>query len=208
MALFKPYKVTENQLAAIPIKDGQFIFTTDTKKIYLDKNDTERILALSDTTYEVATQLANGLMSKEDKKKLDSITEGAQVNVQADWAVTDTQNAQYINNKPTSMPASDVYAWAKEENKPEYSYDEVGAEPFGAAAASQSNANEYTDQKISELINGAPETLDTLKEVADAIAEHKEVTDALDSAIGNKVDKVGGGRVCLRMIIPTMKRAN
>ena len=30
-----------------------------------------------------------------------------------------------ISDFPTSMPASDVHAWAKEENKPEYKYDEI-----------------------------------------------------------------------------------
>ena len=44
----------------------------------------------------------------------------------------------------------------------------------------------YTRQKISDLINGAPESLDTLKEVADAIAAHKTIMDALDAAIGKK----------------------
>ena len=52
------------------------------------------------------------------------------------------------------------------------------------------------DQKITaainELIGGAPGTYDTLKEIADYIAEHEEVTTALNSAIGNKVDKVQG----------------
>nr|WP_304956015.1 hypothetical protein [uncultured Acetatifactor sp.] len=44
----------------------------------------------------------------------------------------------------------------------------------------------YTRQKIADLINGAPESLDTLKEVADTIAAHKTVMDALDAAIGKK----------------------
>ena len=44
----------------------------------------------------------------------------------------------------------------------------------------------YTNQKIADLINGAPSTLDTLKEVADAIAAHKTIMDALDAAIGKK----------------------
>ena len=44
----------------------------------------------------------------------------------------------------------------------------------------------YTDQKIADLIDGAPETLDTLKEVADAIAENEDVVTALDAAIGTK----------------------
>lgn len=45
---------------------------------------------------------------------------------------------------------------------------------------------------IDELIGGAPAAYDTLKEIADYIAAHKEVSDALSAAIGNKVDKVAG----------------
>lgn len=44
----------------------------------------------------------------------------------------------------------------------------------------------YTRQKIADLINGAPSNLDTLKEVSDAIAAHKNIMDALDAAIGKK----------------------
>lgn len=40
---------------------------------------------------------------------------------------------------------------------------------------------------ISELINGAPETYDTLKEIADYISEHQEVVATLNAAIGDKV---------------------
>lgn len=50
------------------------------------------------------------------------------------------------------------------------------------------SAKSYTDTKISSLINGAPETMDTLKEVADAIAAHQDVTDALNAAIGTKAN--------------------
>lgn len=41
---------------------------------------------------------------------------------------------------------------------------------------------------ISELIGGAPETYNTLKEIADYIEAHKEVVDALNAAISNKAD--------------------
>lgn len=44
----------------------------------------------------------------------------------------------------------------------------------------------YTRQQIANLINGAPSSLDTLKEVADAISAHKTIMDALDAAIGKK----------------------
>ena len=51
------------------------------------------------------------------------------------------------------------------------------------------NANAYADQKIADLINGAPETLDTLKEVADAIESSKTVEEALNKAIGSKANQ-------------------
>lgn len=51
------------------------------------------------------------------------------------------------------------------------------------------NATAYTDQKIADLINGAPETLNTLKEIADAMAEDEAVVDALNTAIGTKANQ-------------------
>lgn len=47
----------------------------------------------------------------------------------------------------------------------------------------------YTDKAISDLIDGAPTTLDTLKEIATAIQENKDVVTALDSAIGSKANQ-------------------
>lgn len=48
------------------------------------------------------------------------------------------------------------------------------------------------DNRINAIVNGAPETFDTLKEIADYIDEHQEVYTALNQAVGNKVDKVEG----------------
>lgn len=45
---------------------------------------------------------------------------------------------------------------------------------------------------IDGLIGGAPSTYDTLKEIADYITQHEDVVTAINSAIGNKVDKVSG----------------
>lgn len=53
-------------------------------------------------------------------------------------------------------------------------------------------ANSYTDEKVSDaiadLIGGAPETYDTLKEISDYIENHGEVVTALNAAIGNKAN--------------------
>ena len=54
--------------------------------------------------------------------------------------------------------------------------------------AETTNIKEYVDTQVAALVNGAPETLDTLKEIADAIAENEDVVEGLNAAIGNKAD--------------------
>ena len=68
-------------------------------------------------------------------------------------------------------------------------YSDVGADQAGAAAAAYQQAAGYTDLQIANLINGAPDTLDTLKEISDAMAESQDVVDALQAAIGDKADE-------------------
>ena len=50
-----------------------------------------------------ATTSQAGLLTSTDKTKLDSIAEGAEVNVQSDWDTTDTTDKTYIENKPTNL---------------------------------------------------------------------------------------------------------
>ena len=70
-----------------------------------------------------------------------------------------------------------------------HSANEVGADAEGSAASALASSKEYTDSEIADLINGAPTTLDTLKEIADAMAENQTVVEALNTAIGSKADK-------------------
>jgi hypothetical protein len=65
---------------------------------------------------------------------------------------------------------------------------EVGADANGSAASALISAKSYTDTKISELINSAPSTLDTLGEIATAMSENTDVVAALDNAIGTKAN--------------------
>ena len=48
---------------------------------------------------------------------------------------------------------------------------------------------DYINEEIAALINGAPETFDTLKEIAEYIESHKSVSEALNAAIAGKADK-------------------
>lgn len=49
---------------------------------------------------------------------------------------------------------------------------------------------DYVDDEVAALVNAAPETLDTLGELATAFQENKTVVEALDASITNKQDKI------------------
>lgn len=49
---------------------------------------------------------------------------------------------------------------------------------------------DYVDNQVAALVNAAPETLDTLGELATAIQNNASVVEALDASITNKQDKI------------------
>lgn len=98
----------------------------DFSKKYVLEDVCFNYIADFDTSRLPATPTREGLMSAADKKKLDGIENNSQANVQADWRVSDSSSDSFIKNKPISMPASDVYAWAKAETKPVYTKSEIG----------------------------------------------------------------------------------
>ena len=61
-----------------------------------------------------------------------------------------------------------------------------------AAGITMEQVQAAIDTEITALIDGAPEARDTLKELADCLATNESAVDALNAAIGNKVDKVAG----------------
>ena len=80
-------------------------------------------------SYSAATQIADGLMSAADKKKLDGLSEGG------GGGITEETD-------PT------VPSWAKQSEKPKYTAAEVGADSTGSAASALSDAKTYIDEKV------------------------------------------------------------
>ena len=66
---------------------------------------------------------------------------------------------------------------------------DIGAELSGAAANALASAKSYADTAIANLVNSAPETLNTLGELAKAIQDHENAYDALLQTVGSKVKK-------------------
>lgn len=67
--------------------------------------------------------------------------------------------------------------------------DVTGLEDALTARPTTEAMNTAISTAISGLIDGAPETYDTLKEIAEYIASDKTAMDTLNAAIGNKADK-------------------
>ena len=137
----------------------------------------------------IATVAENGTGSKkymlnnQDTWCPYSVSEGSSIAITVDSSLSDSSKNP-VENKVVTAAINN-----KADISHTHSANEVGADPMGSAESALASSKEYTDSEIAGLINGAPTTLDTLKEIADAMAENKTVVEALDAAIGTKADK-------------------
>jgi hypothetical protein len=128
------------------------------------------------------------------KTKLDGVEEGANKTVvDTNLSSTSTnplQNKAILAALNMKAEAHHAHVFAELTNRPSTieGYGITDAETKGAADTALTNAKSYTDQKVADLINGAPTTLDTLKEIADAMDANDTVVDALEKSIGSKAN--------------------
>lgn len=94
----------------------------------------------------------------------------------ADYATKQEVNDKIGNlgNQSEAMPAQGT------EGEPDY---------VPAQDAVPHTVKSYVDKKISDLIGEAPETLDTLKEIADQLSDNGDIISTLTNTIENKADK-------------------
>ena len=164
-----------------------------------------------DHMIEKITTLIKGKANNSHKHTKNDITDFPTLGTASSKDVASSGNAsatQVVMGNDTRLSdarkASDVYAWAKASTKPTYTKSEVGltnvdntsdtSKPVSTAQqtaidTAYANANKYTDKKVADLIGSAPETMDTLEEVAAAIQENKNVETALNEAIGKKANQ-------------------
>ena len=127
----------------------------------------------------VTNDLTNALKSNYDTAYTHSQSahapSNAEANVQADWNVTDTGSDAYIKNKPT-IPSTDGLA-----------------------------STTYVDNRVAGIVNSAPETLDTLNELAQALGNDPNFATTVANQIGTKVDKVTGKGLSTNDLTDTLK---
>ena len=90
----------------------------------------ERLDNWADYSVDKAAAVLSAFLGNDLNKRLKKVEGGALTSV--DWSI--------IQNKPTSMPASDVPAWAKAATKPSYAWNEITGKPneFNPAVHSHS----------------------------------------------------------------------
>lgn len=79
----------------------------------------ERLDNWADYSVDKATAVLSAFLGNDLNERLKKVEGGALTSV--DWSI--------IQNKPTSMPASDVPAWAKAATKPSYAWNEITGKP-------------------------------------------------------------------------------
>ena len=147
-----------------------------------------------------------------DKNKLSGIAEGAEVNVQADWNVSDSNSDAYIKNKPQAMknPTSlnislngipqGAYDGSSQKNV-NVTAENVGADSSGTAETkvSEHNASEAAHADIRNLIttlttrlnvlaDSDDTTLDQLSEIVAYIKNNKSLIDSITTSKVNVSD--------------------
>lgn len=65
----------------------------------------------------------------------------------------------------------------------------IGTANDESTADTIKGAKKYTDEKVAALVNGAPEALDTLDELAAALRDNKDIVSVIEQSIGTKADK-------------------
>jgi hypothetical protein len=128
---------------------------------------------------------------------------------------------------PVTLPANDVYQWAKQPGKPTYMASEVGAEPQGATAAHSKDTNAHADiRKLIEnggvikavrsvSVNGVLLQQDADGNINIIIAEVPElkevgesVTELVDMDIANRLRAIESSNIEVRVASQLVETPN
>ena len=100
--------------------------------------------------------------------------------------INGTETVVYTHPSDTStrhVTDAQITSWTAKETT-------TGAQ--SKADAALASAKSYTDTKVAAMVSSAPETLDTLNELAAALGNDPNFATTVSNQIGNKVDKVTG----------------
>lgn len=147
-------KAAKDQIGNYTVKSNvpeNAVFTDTTYSAGDNVTITNNIISAKDTTYSDVTDSSSGLMTSVQKKKLDTIAEGAEVNVQSDWSVSDTTSDAYIKNKPALSISNGTITIGNDKITPITSLD-------GYAKTSDLTSYSKTDHTHTAKLESSSET--------------------------------------------------
>lgn len=104
---------------------------------------------------------------------------------------------QFVTDAIAQIPAPDLSNYATKDMLPnvaglaseKYVDDAIAAIEMPAVDLSGLATEEFVNEAVANLVNAAPEDLNTLGEVAEALKNNSDVVEALNAAIGDKANK-------------------
>lgn len=172
------YRGAETDNIVVSVDNNSYTISASLKQIKFKTVDDFPVVGSDRLLYIDATE--NSLYSWDsdlgEYRKLVADTGDVDVDLSNYYTKEETYSAKEIDDKISNVEVDLSGYYTKTET------DNLATQTLNLAKG-------YTDTKVAELIDSAPETLDTFKEIADAFAEDQEVLDALNSAIGLKADK-------------------
>lgn len=121
-----------------------------------------------------------------------------------DWNQTDETKADYIKNKPNIGDLASLTEIGKENLT--LDVQESLDKADNSIQSLDGYATEtYVGEQIAAMVDSAPETLDTLKELAEALGDDPNFATTMATEIGKKVDKVDGKNLSTNDFTDTLK---
>ena len=144
----------------------------------------------------VVTTSANGLMNSSDKSKLNGIASGAEVNQNAIANIKVGTTTISADSKTDTL---ELTAGTNVVLTPDATNDKITIALSGSvettsgsqskANTAENNAKSYADTKVASLVNSSPGTLDTLKELADALGDDPNFATTITNLINSRARK-------------------
>ena len=176
---FKIRRGTNAERLTITPAEGELIYTTDTKKLYVGDGATTGGTAVTDlSAYATQAYVDQAVSDIIDGAipALDTLKE------LADAIGGDSDFITTINNQLADKANSADLATVATSG----SYNDLSNKPSIPSIAGLATET-YVDNAISDLVNGADGALDTLKELGDELTNNASAVSALTTAISNKI---------------------
>lgn len=181
------------------LKDGQILFTEDTNELYIDflnptTSELDRKPITNKKLAEDLQQFIDSLDKVENKSSEEIRNEITYENIIAALGFTPIAEGGSIaasdinySNTESGLNGTNVQA-ALDETVEKLAVTQAHVLTLDTEKASK----EDIDKAIADLVDSAPEEMNTIKELATEIENNRDVVELLTAAVGNKVDKVDG----------------